>query len=221
MKISVLLAHPDKKSLNYAIAGSAVKASTANGHDVAFHDLYRENFPPLLPAEEIPRDVKLPKIIRRHCDEISKADGIIIVHPNWWGQPPAILKGWIDRVLRPGVAYKFAEGDNGAGELIGLLKANSVLVFNTSNTLEERESNIYGDPLEMLWKNNMLTSCGVKSFYRKTFGVIITSSLEQRTKWLESEGFTVIRFWNNEIQTNPEGVFTRIQEALKDSAPSP
>jgi len=45
--------------------------------------------------------------------KFSEASGIVIVHPNWWGQPPAILKGWVDRVLRPGVAYEFTEGDQG------------------------------------------------------------------------------------------------------------
>jgi putative NADPH-quinone reductase len=83
------------------------------------------------------------------------------------------------------VAYTFAEGNSGDGELIGLLKAKAVLVFNTSNTPLEREMDIYGDPLSNLWKNNMLVSCGVKSYYRKNFGVIITSTVEQRHNWLE------------------------------------
>jgi NAD(P)H dehydrogenase (quinone) len=185
MKVTVILAHPDKGSFKSAIAGAAIETLNTNGHEVAFHDLYREKFPPILPANEIPNGASLPRIIRRHCSEISKADGIIIIHPNWWGQPPAILKGWIDRVLRPGVAYQFAEGDSGEGELIGLLKASEVLVFNTSNTPAERELTMYGDPLETLWKNNMFISCGVKSFYRKTFGVVVTSTLKQRQEWLE------------------------------------
>jgi putative NADPH-quinone reductase len=185
MKVTVILAHPDNKSFNYAIAATATKTLQADGHEVVFHDLYREKFPPVLPAREIPRDVVLPPIIDRHCAEITQADGIVIVHPNWWGQPPAILKGWIDRVLRPGVAYTFAEGDSGEGELIGLLKARAVVVFNTSNTPVERESNVYGDPLETLWKNNMFISCGAKSFFRRNFGVIITSTPEQRQYWLE------------------------------------
>jgi NAD(P)H dehydrogenase (quinone) len=185
MKVSVLLAHPDKKSFNYAISQIAVQTLKENGHEVAFHDLYREKFPPVIPAREIPRNVKLPPIISLHCEEIAAADGIIIVHPNWWGQPPAILKGWIDRVLRPGVAYTFAEGDSGEGELIGLLKASAVLVFNTSNTPVYREMNMYGNPLETLWKNNMFISCGAKDYFRKNFGVIITSTLEQREEWLK------------------------------------
>ncbi|MBN1862882.1 MAG: NAD(P)H-dependent oxidoreductase [Dehalococcoidales bacterium] len=188
MKVSVILAHPDPKSFSHALAGAALKVLNANGHQVNLHDLYQEKFPPLLPAREIPRGATLPKIISRHCSEISDADGIIVIHPNWWGQPPAILKGWIDRVLRPGVAYTFAEGDKGDGELIGLLKAGVVLVFNTSNTPEARELAVYGDPLETLWKNNMLVSCGVKSFYRRNFGVIVTSTLGQRREWLREAG---------------------------------
>jgi NAD(P)H dehydrogenase (quinone) len=195
MKVTVILAHPDKGSFNHAIAEAAMETLNTNGHEVAFHDLYREKFPPVLPVHEIPGDATLPRIISRHCSEISKTEGIIIVHPNWWGQPPAILKGWVDRVLRPGVAYTFAEGDSGDGRLIGLLKANVVLVFNTSNTPAEREENMYGDPLETLWKNNMFISCGVKSFFRKTFRVIITSTLEQRIKWLkEAEEITGLYF---------------------------
>jgi NAD(P)H dehydrogenase (quinone) len=185
MKVMVVLAHPDKKSFNYAIAQTAVQALNDNGHEVTFHDLYREKFPPVIPTREIPRDVLLPPIISRHCSEISSAEGIVVVHPNWWGQPPAMLKGWIDRVLRPGVAYTFAEGDSGEGALIGLLKASAVLVFNTSNTPMVREMNVYGDTLETLWKNNMFVSCGAKSFFRKNFGVIITSTSEQRQNWLE------------------------------------
>jgi NAD(P)H dehydrogenase (quinone) len=127
--------------------------------------------------------------------EISTTDGIIVIHPNWWGQPPAILKGWIDRVLRPGVAYTFAEGDKGDGELIGLLIAKAVLVFNTSNTPRERELSVYGDPLESLWKNNMFISCGAKSFYRRNFGVIITSSPEERTEWLKEVRETTGRYF--------------------------
>ena len=185
MNASVILAHPDKASFNHALAHVAADTLAANGYQVSFHDLYKERFPPVLPAREIARGALLPRIIRRHCDEIAQAHALVMVHPNWWGQPPAILKGWIDRILRPGVAYSFAEGDAGDGELIGLLQAHTVLVLNTSNTPPQRELATYNDPLETLWKNNMLVSCGVKNFHRRTFGVIITSTLEQRTQWLE------------------------------------
>ena len=186
MAISVILAHPDPGSFNHAIARTAVDAIKANGHRVFFHDLYQEKFDPLLNSEEIDQNSTLPAAIKKHCDEIATADGIIIVHPNWWGQPPAILKGWIDRVIRPGVAYEFLEGDSGEGIPKGLLKARAALVFNTSNTETQREKDVFGDPLETIWKNCIFDLCGVTNFHRRMFNVIVTSTDKQRKKWLES-----------------------------------
>ena len=180
MKISVILAHPDRGSFNHAIAQSAIERLKKNGHDVFFHDLYGEGFDPLLTGEEIPQNASLPQSIRKHCEEIREADGIVIVHPNWWGQPPAILKGWIDRVIRPGIAYEFLEGDSGEGIPKGLLRAKAAIVFNTSNTEPERETSVFGDPLETIWRNCIFGLCGVNIFHRRTFGVVVTSTETQR-----------------------------------------
>lgn len=131
MIISLILAHPEPSSFNHAIAQSALHTLQNNGHQAFFHDLYQEKFDPILPVVEIPKEGILTDEVARYCEELSQSDGLIIVHPNWWGQPPAILKGWIDRVIRPGIAYEFEEGDSGEGIPIGLLKARAALVFNT------------------------------------------------------------------------------------------
>jgi NAD(P)H dehydrogenase (quinone) len=185
MQITVIVAHPDRLSFNHAIAQTAVDHLKRNGHNVVFHDLYSEKFDPILLADEIFEEAHLPQAIKLHCKEISQAQGIVIVHPNWWGQPPAILKGWVDRVLRPGVAYRFVEGDTGEGVPIGLLRAETVIVLNTSNTKTERELQVFGDPLETIWKNCIFSLCGVKNIYRETFSVAITSTIEQRQEWLQ------------------------------------
>lgn len=185
MKISVILAHPEPDSFNHAIAHAAVETLKENGHEVQFHDLYAEEFPPNLPSEEIPRTTELPPVIATHCRELGEADGIIIVHPNWWGMPPAILKGWVDRIIRPGVAYEFVEQDQGEGVPVGLLKADTALVFNTSNTESEREQKVFGDPLETIWKNCIFNLCGCRDFYRRMFNIVVISSEEQRKQWLE------------------------------------
>jgi len=184
MNILIVLAHPDKNSFNHAIANQAIVALEENGHTLTFHDLYKEGFEPVLPGKEIPRDVALPKVIAQHCKDATDADGIIIVHPNWWGMPPAILTGWVDRIMRPGLTYEFVEGDNGEGVPAGLLNAEKALVFNTSNTYEEREKAVFGDPLERIWKDCIFDLCGIKETYRKTFGVVVTSTPEERQAWL-------------------------------------
>ncbi len=184
MKILIILAHPHRRSFNHAIAGVCLETLKAGGHQIFFHDLYDEAFDPLLTTGEFARNAPLPRIIGQHCREAEQAEGIIVIHPNWWGMPPAILKGWIDRVLRPGVAYEFVEGDNGEGIPNGLLRAETALIFNTSNTPAERESRVFGDPLEKLWKDCILDLCGVQSVYRKMFRIMVTSSEEQRKLWL-------------------------------------
>ncbi|MBC8452500.1 MAG: NAD(P)H-dependent oxidoreductase [Spirochaetes bacterium] len=184
MRVLVITATPSMSSFNYAIAEKTVSYLTENGHDVVFHDLYREKFPPLLEQDEIAKDAILDPLIAKHCEELTAADGVVIIHPNWWGQPPAILKGWIDRVIRPGTAY-ICEGKPGeVGEVIGLLKGKFGVVFTTGDTDTEREISYFMDPLETLWKNCIFGFCGVVQFTRRHFNIILTSSAEQRKKWL-------------------------------------
>jgi putative NADPH-quinone reductase len=184
MNILLVLGHPDPGSFNHAIAKAVGEALVIDGHRVVFHDLAAERFDPLLPAAEIPDAVPLPDLVRAHCEELQSADGIVIVHPNWWGQPPAILKGWVDRVFRPGVAYRFLEGDSGEGVPVGLLRAKAAVVLNTSNTPAQRERSVFGDPLEALWQRCIFDLCGVGVFHRRMFGVVVTSTLPERQAWL-------------------------------------
>jgi len=195
MNISVILAHPDITSFNHAIAGTVVNKLKENGHEVNFHDLYQERFDPLLFHDEFIKEASLPNAIALHCREIASANGIVIVHPNWWGQPPAILKGWIDRIIRPGVAYTFLEEDSGEGVPQGLLKADAALVFNTSNTPAEREEAVFGDPLQRIWKDCIFDLCGVTSFYRRMFRVMVTSTKDERVQWLKETEEAVNRFF--------------------------
>jgi len=184
MNVLIIVAHPDQNSFNHAIAATCARVLREKGHEVLAHDLYAERFDPVLPPGESASEAPLPAEIARHCDELRRADGIVIVHPNWWGQPPAILKGWVDRVIRPGVAYEFLEGDQGEGVPRGLLRASRAIVFNTSNTEPARERRVFGDPLETLWRNCIFGLCGVPLVHRRMFSTVVTSSAAQRAGWL-------------------------------------
>jgi NAD(P)H dehydrogenase (quinone) len=203
MKVLIILGHPDNKSFNHAIADTCRTRLIENGHSVMFHDLYKEGFNPVAYTNEIPKYGKIDDLLKTHCDELTESDGIIIIHPNWWGQPPAILKGWIDRVFRPGVAYEFEGGDSGEGLPVGLLKAKIGLVFNTSNTNEERENNVFKDPLETIWKNCIFSFCGIKQFDRKVFRIVITSDSIQRQIWLNETKIMIDKYF-------PETIFKDI-----------
>jgi NAD(P)H dehydrogenase (quinone) len=194
-KVQVILAHPDTGSFNYAIARRCTEGLSENGYRAVFHDLYREGFAPILPASETPLDGKVDPVVERHCGELAEAHGIIIVHPNWWGMPPAILTGWVDRVFRPGTAYRFLEGDSGEGVPVGLLAGKTALVFNTANTRPEREAAVFGDPLELIWGRCVFGLCGIEHYCRRTFSVVVTSTRKEREAWLGEVAETVDRYF--------------------------
>jgi len=83
--------------------------------------------------------------------------------------PPAILKGWIDRVLRPEVAYRFEANDKGEGVPVGLLRARSAIVFNTANTRTTASLKRLATRWKRFWKKCVFDLCGVRKLHRRTF----------------------------------------------------
>jgi putative NADPH-quinone reductase len=191
MRIFSLIAHPRPSSFCHAISERARKELSALGHDVLHHDLYAEKFDPCLMAEEaysigdtldMALSLTADAVSRHHRSEIASAEGLLVVHPNWWGKPPAILAGWLDRILVPGVAYRLSTAD---GLPDGLLSVKNALIFNTSDTHAERERTEFGDPLELIWGKCVLPYCGVETYHRYVFRPVVGSSDQQRKCWLE------------------------------------
>lgn len=184
MKATVIIAHPYPKSFNHAIYHTICAELASLQVELFNHDLYEENFNPTLTVEELGSDISTDKLVNRYALELLESDYLFFIHPNWWGQPPAILKGYIDRVIRPPHAYDFPPGDTGGGLPIGKLKGKYGIVFNTSNTEEERENNYFHDPLDSIWKQCIFGFCGIEKYYRKMFRIIADSTPEQRKQWL-------------------------------------
>jgi putative NADPH-quinone reductase len=198
MNVSVILGHPSPGSFNHAICATAVAALEAAGHACRFHDLYAEGFDPVLTSAELPKDAVLPAKIERHCQEIGEADGILIVHPNYWSAPPAILRGWVDRVLRAGRAYNFVPDGQGGAKPVGLLKAKVGLVFTTANTPHDKEVQLFGDPLHTHWLTVVFGLCGVARTEKWDFSPIIISTAEARRAWLDEVERAVARYFPRE-----------------------
>lgn len=90
------------------MADAAREELLALEHTVLAHDLYAEGFNPVQPGSEALNTSSDDRLVEAHCSDLARADLILIFHPNWWSQPPAILKGWIDRVVRLGTAWEHA-----------------------------------------------------------------------------------------------------------------
>jgi putative NADPH-quinone reductase len=188
MKALVVVGHPAPHSFNRAIADAIRAAWEKAGCDVRFHDLVEEGFDPCLTADEARGQASTDALVRRHIAELRGSDLLAVVHPNCWGAPPAIVKGWIDRVFAPDAAYGFAKGVDQGDVPIGLLTTKVALVINTGNTPPDREALVFGDPLDRMWRDCILRYCGVQHVMRLLFGVIATSSDEERRQWLTQAG---------------------------------
>ena len=198
MTVSLILGHPAPGSFNHAICAAVMAALDACGHVCRYHDLYAEGFDPVMTAAELPKDAVLPAEIERHCQEIGEADGIIVVHPNYWSAPPAILRGWVDRVLRAGRAYNFVPDGQGGVAPVGLLKATVGLVFTTANTPHDKEAELFGDPLHTHWIKVVFGLCGIARTEKWDFSPIITSTADKRREWLREVELAVARYFPRE-----------------------
>jgi hypothetical protein len=75
-----------------------------------------------------------------------------------------------------------------------MLKAGMAIVYNTSNTGAERETEVFADPLETIWKNCIFGLCGVTNFYRRMFSTVVTSTATERQHWLDEVRSDIDRF---------------------------
>ena len=113
MRVAVILAHPNPDSFAHELARRAAVGLVAGGHDVELVDLHALGFRAAMSTEE--REAYhsespiLDPIVQEHADLVRSADTLVFVYPTWWSGLPAILKGWLERVLVPGVGFRFDE----------------------------------------------------------------------------------------------------------------
>lgn len=104
-------AHPCADSYSHAITAAATTGLKRHGHQVTALDLYDIGFQPAMTKDEHDAyKAKQPPpdpTVREHGELVQQADTLVFVYPTWWSGPPAVLKGWLERVLVPGVAFTF------------------------------------------------------------------------------------------------------------------
>ncbi|MFW2333363.1 NAD(P)H-dependent oxidoreductase [Ilumatobacter sp.] len=113
MNALVVIAHPCSDSFCHAAARRAVDGLQAAGHDVDIIDLYGERFRAAMSCEErIAYHTDVPILdpqVGDHAARLQRAAIVVFVYPTWWSGLPAILKGWLERVMVPGVGFTFDE----------------------------------------------------------------------------------------------------------------
>jgi NAD(P)H dehydrogenase (quinone) len=112
MKHLVIVAHPRVDSLTMCLARAYVAELAALGHQHTLYDLYSMGFDPILTSAEIaqPERCSGPAEVVQAQQDLESADVVTVIYPLWWLSMPAILKGYIDRVLARGFAYESRQG---------------------------------------------------------------------------------------------------------------
>jgi NAD(P)H dehydrogenase (quinone) len=115
VQILTVFAHPVPESFCSAVHARLVRELIAKGHEVRSVDLYALGFDPVLRADEWRRYMKQganTEGIEEHLAQLRWAQGLIFVYPTWWYSLPAMLKGWLERVLVPYETFELRPGFN-------------------------------------------------------------------------------------------------------------
>ncbi|MFQ3547433.1 MAG: NAD(P)H-dependent oxidoreductase [Termitinemataceae bacterium] len=155
-------------------------------NEVVMIDLYRDHFNPVLPEDELPRKFSFDETTLGYQQLIKAADQVIFVHPDWWGGPPAILKGFLDRVFRPGVAYGFREADFRTADSPGLFGGKKFHIFITTDAQEPASGNVLDWAPARVWHDHILAFCGAHDVHIHVFWNLRNSTYAERKAWLDS-----------------------------------
>jgi len=121
MRVLVVHCHPCEESFGRALRDGVLQGLRDGGHEARLLDLYAEGFDPVMGADErrgyhTPGENEAP--VAAHLAQLRWCEGLIFVHPTWWYGPPAMLKGWLDRVWVPHATFTMPEPGKPIGRVL-------------------------------------------------------------------------------------------------------
>lgn len=185
MNVVIVFNHPYEKSYCHAILDSVIAGLQKANHRIDLIHLDKEQFNPVMTAQDLkafkdrtPVDPKVIEYKRR----LDAADQLIFIFPIWWELMPALTKGFIDRVIFPGVAYDYKP--NGYGMVPLFEKIKQVTVITTMNTPKIFYRLLFGNAI----KKAMLTGTFWKTGYKNrkwiSMNMVKMVSEKKRVQWL-------------------------------------
>lgn len=164
MNCLVVLSHPLPESLNRHFADIAIKELTSAGHKVELLDLYRTEFDPrLTPTERgsYYRERFDTTALTSHAATLRDAEVLVLVFPTWWFGLPAMLKGWVDRVFSPGIAFDHGSDFGPIKPLLGKLR--HVVAVTTLGSPWWVDRLIMRRPVRRILKWGVFKACAPKA----------------------------------------------------------
>ncbi len=180
MNILLINGHPDKESYNHALAAAYKKGALNSGAVVQEINICELVFNPNLQFGYRKRTEFEPDLVKAQ-ESIKWADHLVWIYPVWWGSVPAIMKGFLDRVLLPGFAFKKRE-DSVWWDKYLTGKTSRIICTMDQPTWYYRWLN--GRPSHIAMKRLTMNFVGIKKVRITSIGPIRLSKERFRTKWL-------------------------------------
>lgn len=180
-KIAIINGHPNRDSFNFGVAKAYRAGAIETGAEVKEIVIKDLNFNPNLKFGYQKRMELEPDLLKA-WEIIQWADHLVWVHPVWWGGFPAVMKGFIDRLFLPGMAYKYRENSVWWDKL---LKGKTAHILTTLDQPGWYYRLFFGRPSVNQLKKSILEYCGVKPVKVTYIGIIRNSKEEERDHWLK------------------------------------
>ena len=180
-KIVVIQGHPDEQSFNESLAKAYVQGAQASGAEVRVVNVREMQFD-LIMHHGYRRRQELEKDVVDAQETIAWADHLVFIYPVWWGNVPALLKGFIDRVFLPGFAFRMHPQSVWQEKL---LKGRSARIISTMDQPNWFYRWVNGKPSHRAMKKTTLEFCGITPVKITSLGPLRFSTPEKRERWLQ------------------------------------
>lgn len=180
-KVLIINGHPNGGSFNFGVANAYENGARSVGAEVKHLVVSELKFNPNLEFGYQKRTPLEPDLIAA-WESIQWAEHLVWVHPVWWGGLPAIMKGFIDRLFLPGMAFQYRENSI---QWDKLLKGKTAHIITTLDQPSWYYRLVYGRPSVNQLKKSTLEFCGISPVKVTYLGIVKTSDFNVRKKWLE------------------------------------
>ncbi len=181
--VLIVYSHPYEKSFNHAVLEAVVRGVGRAGDVAEVCDLYADGFEPAMSAEELRiynDGGHVDPLVERYQAQVARADRLVIVCPVWWNDVPAMVRGWLDKVMLVGFSWE-ATGEGLRGTLQHIRRVD---VYTTSTNTTEFTRERLGDSIQRALIDGTFWQLGVAEGTWHNFGGMDGSTEAERAAWL-------------------------------------
>ena len=192
MKTLIIYNHPHEGSFCSAIRDAVISGLDIGGHEYKVINLDKDGFDPVMREKDLKAFVEggrdsgmwpegVDSLVMNYVQKMQWAERIVMIFPIWWMSTPAMTKGFIDKVIFPGMVYKME-----SGKLVSMLsKLKQVVIITTMNTPAAIYESNFGNSLEGSLIKGTFNQIGIHDVKWISINMVKQSDVATRKKWLE------------------------------------